>query len=344
MRRLTSFNLSKLANSCATRCVLIGMRQPPHSLTLVLNLLPCCLFLAGCDYRDFDSSDRYQSDFHYTYALNPGGRLDVDNFNGAVEISGWDQPRCEITGSKYASTAEMRDRIKVEINQNGNTIYVHSARPSGEFHGNLGVRYVIHVPRRTELSRISSSNGSIHVDNTEGHAELKTSNGSVRVESLTGMLDAHTSNGALTVENVAGPLSLRTSNGAIRAEHVTAAIEATTSNGPITVQFDEKAPVSTAPLKFETNNGKIDITLPTPPRSEIRARTSNNSITLRLPSDASARIKAETSHGQVRSDFQSSDTQAEERHRRQSLEETIGSGGPLIDLHTSNGSIRLVKM
>jgi len=97
-------------------------------------------------------------------------------------------------------------------------------------------------------------------------------------------------------------------------------------------------------LKFETNNGRIDLTMPTSPKSEVRAHTSNNGITLRMPADSSARVRMETTHGQVRSDFQSTDTQADEHGKRQNLEETIGTGGPLIDLRTTNGSIRLLKM
>jgi hypothetical protein len=188
--------------------------------TVMLTLSSCLAFLgmAGCYFRDFDSSDRYQSDFHYSYALNPGGRLEVDNFNGSIEITGWDQANCEINGSRFASTAELRDRIKIDVNHSGSLIYIHSVRPAGEFHGNMGVRYVIHVPRKIELSRITTSNGPIHVEGTEGRAELKTSNGPVRVESLAGELNAHTSNGPVTIENVSGGMSLHTSNSAIRVQ------------------------------------------------------------------------------------------------------------------------------
>jgi hypothetical protein len=307
-------------------------------------ILPATLFLGACDFRDFDSSERFQSDFHYSYPLNPGGRLEVENFNGSVEITGWDQPHCEINGSKFASSVEMRDRIKIDVSQSGNVIYAHSVRPPGDFHGNMGVRYVIHVPRHVELSRISSSNGSIHVENIEGRAALKTSNGPVRVESLHGPLTVNTSNGPVTVDSISGEMGLRTSNGAIRADHVAAGMEANTSNGSITVQFDDQAPVSAAPLKFETNNGRIDITLPTSPKSDLRAHTSNSSITVRLPSSAAARVKMETTHGEVRSDFLNGDGQTERNSKRHDLEQTIGEGGPLIDLRTTNGSIRLLKM
>ena len=302
------------------------------------------LFLGACDYRDFDSSDRYRSDFHYSYTLNPGGRLEVENFNGPVEITGWDQSRCDVTGVKYSSTGEMLGRIKIEVTHSADRIDVRSVRPAGDFHGSLGVRYVIHVPRKTELNRIASSNGSIQVEDIEGRAELKTSNGRVRVESLNGMLTVHTTNGSIATDNVTGSALLDTRNGPISAERVCAGIEATTSNGSITVHFDDKATASSTPSRFRTSNGKIDITMPTRPKSEIRAETSNSSITLRLPPDTSAKIRAETSHGEVRSDFMADGDETDRRGGRHTLEETIAGGGPLIDLHTSNGSIRLLRM
>jgi hypothetical protein len=301
------------------------------------------LLVGACDFREFDSSDRYQSDFHYSYAMKPGDRLEVENFNGPVDIASWDQSKCDVSGVKSASTAELRDRIKIEVRQTGSGITVRSVRPAGDFHGNIGVRYTIHVPRKVELSRIVSSNGGIKVEETEGRAELKTSNGSVRVESLRGELSIQTSNSSVDVQNVTGNMTLRTSNGAIRAERVTAGVEATTSNGPITVQFDENAQ-STGALKFESNNGRIDLTLPGSLRSEVRARTSNSGITVRLPSSASARVRAETSHGQIRSDFESARPDDDRHGRHNTLEGTIGGGGPLIDLHTSNGSIQLLKI
>ena len=54
-------------------------------------LLPILtVFLAGCDEMDLGNiggSDRYREDFHYSFALNPGGTVRLENFNGSVEIS-----------------------------------------------------------------------------------------------------------------------------------------------------------------------------------------------------------------------------------------------------------------
>ena len=82
----------------------------------------------------------------------------------------------------------------------------------------MGARYIIRVPKRTILDRISSSNGPIHALDIEGAARLKTSNGGVRAENLQGNLDAQTSNAGIDVQNLEGSASLHTSNGRVHAE------------------------------------------------------------------------------------------------------------------------------
>jgi hypothetical protein len=161
-----------------------------------LSLSVGLLGFVGCDIEDLDigGSERYTQDFHYSYALQPGGRISVDNSNGSVEISGWDQDTVDISGTKYARTPELRDALKIEIDHTADTVHIRTVRPSDR-RGSMGAKYIIKVPRRTELERIASSNGSIHTLDLEGPARLKTSNGAVRAENLRGSLDVQTSNG-----------------------------------------------------------------------------------------------------------------------------------------------------
>ena len=57
---------------------------------LVLSLAAGLLGLAACDIDDLDigGSERSSQDFHYSYPMQPGGRLSVENSNGSVEIFG----------------------------------------------------------------------------------------------------------------------------------------------------------------------------------------------------------------------------------------------------------------
>jgi hypothetical protein len=75
--------------------------------------------------------------------------------------------------------------------------------------------------------------------------------------------------------------------------------------------------------------------------NEIRASTSNSGITVKLPSMAAAHIHAHTSHSSIHTDFE---MKREEGDGKNSLDGIIGSGGPMVELTSSNGSIRLLKM
>jgi hypothetical protein len=75
---------------------------------------------------------------------------------------------------------------------------------------------------------------------------------------------------------------------------------------------------------------------------EVHADTSNSSITVRLPSSAGATVRAHTTNSSIDTDFDVSVHGGMiSKHR---LEGTIGSGGPLLDLGTSNGSIKILRL
>jgi len=278
-------------------------------------LMMSALLLAGCDWEDFGSSDRYSADFHYNYPLKPGGRVSLDNFNGSVEIAGWDQETVDVSGAKYGATPEARDAVKIEVTPAPDSVTIRTIRPSDR--RNVGARFVLRVPRRALLDRIVTSNGSLRLNDVNGPARLKTSNGSLKVFHLAGNLDAGTSNGTVEVEDVKGDCTVRTSNGRVRAQGVRGVFDATTSNGSVDASVDELR-----------GNG-------------VRVSTSNGGITLRLARAVNARLMARTSNSSISTDFDVTERGRSEKHR---LEGTIGSGGPLLDLSTSNGSIRVVKL
>jgi hypothetical protein len=303
-------------------------------MRLILPFLAVVL-LSGCNIEDFGPSDRYEADFHYT--LKPAGRLSVDNFNGEVEIAGWDQPSVEITGVKYASTRDVLDAIKIDVHESPAITEIRTIHPAA-WHGNSGARYHIRLPRDTVVDRIVSSNGAVRVHDIATAARVHTSNGVIRVESTSGEVDAETSNGAILLDSVTGKLNLKTSNGRIVAEDVAGQCDAETSNGPVTLRF---ANAPDGPTRINTSNGSVHVTMPKPPKNGIRAETSNGSITLDLPGNTAARVDAQASRLSVSSDFDLTDSSGSDKRRH--LEGNIGASGPLIELSTRNGSIRLRK-
>jgi DUF4097 and DUF4098 domain-containing protein YvlB len=307
----------------------------------LLPVLAASLLLPGCLYiGDFADADTYHEDFHSTHPLDPGGTVSVETFNGSIEVRGWEQNSVEVNGTKSASSKGVMDALRIEVNAIPGLVRIRAVRPP-DFYRNMGVRFSIRVPRKALLDTVSTSNGRVQVEDVEGRARLHTSNGGIRVSRVKGEVEARTSNGTIEAQDVDGNVNLHTSNGAIRAETTHGSFEGTTSNGSITARLND--PAATWPVRAESSNGHIELTLDAKQLPEVRASTSNSSILVRLPASASARVRANTSHNSITSDFDGLES-GDGRRRHSELHGNIGSGGPLIDLSSSNGSIKILKL
>jgi len=308
------------------------MRQNLLSSAAVAGLL----LLAGCDFENFHG-ERFSRDFHYSFSLKPSGRLTVESFNGSVEISGWDQDSVDISGTKYGPTQERADSLRIDTSNTPETVTVRAIRPSAP-RNSLGARFVIKVPRSTVLDRISTSNGSIRVMDGAGPSRLRTSNGSIRVQDLRGSLDAQTSNSSVDLIGVEGDAVAHSSNGHIRVEGLRGGLDASTSNAGVNARIER----ADRPVRVATSNGGVELTLSGGLGGDVRVNTSNSGITVRMPGATSARVQAHTSNSSISSDF---DVRMHGEVGKNYLDGAIGSGGgPLIDLSTSNGGIRLIKL
>jgi len=294
------------------------------------------LILTGCDFEDFGGMERYHEDFHYSHPLKSGGRLSVEGFNGSIEISVWDQETVDVSGTKYARSQADIANIRVDIDHNPDAVSIRAARPLRM--GNYGIRFAIKVPRNAIYDRIITSNGSIRAYDGVGPARLKTSNAHIDVQRLRGSLVAETSNGPVDLIDVDGSADVRSSNGHIRIDGLRGSLDASTSNSTVRAKIDRAADS----VRVSSSNGSIDLALPPGTICPVRAHTSNSGITLRLPGgEPNARLSASTSNGSITTDFEMRMRSGE--MNRHHLEGTLGSGGPLIDLNTSNGGIHIVK-
>ena len=167
-------------------------------------------------------------------------------------------------------------------------------------------------------------------------SHLRTSNGSVHATRLVGPLEVQTSNGSVEVLDIAGDTTLHSTNGSIRADVHKGRFGATTSNGSISVRLMD---ADSSPVHLESSNGHIELTMDKV--REVKASTSNSSITVRMPSSAGAMLDAHTSNSSITCDFDVSvhGGMISKHH----LEGKIGDGGPLLDLGTSNGSIKILR-
>jgi DUF4097 and DUF4098 domain-containing protein YvlB len=156
----------------------------------------------------------------------------------------------------------------------------------------------------------------VHVPEGVKLERIRTTNGNIELSGRYADVRAGTTNGDVRLDSVQGSLELSTTNGSIKAQDVLGRVKAGTTNGGITL-------------------GLRDI------KEEIEAGTTNGSITLRVEGDLNADLTARTTNGRVNTDFPITvQGTIGSRHR---LEGRIGSGGPAISLHTTNGSIHITK-
>ena len=196
----------------------------------------------------------------------------------------------------------------------------------------ISVHFEVQVPSQTQ-TEVRTGGGSIELSNLRGDSELKTSGGAIDVSGLSGRLDAKTSGGPIKLQEVDGDarvdtsggridvasidgsLTAHNSGGPIRVDRATGYVEAKTSGGPISVNFDRE---NSRGGVLETSGGSIEVEVDRSANLEIDASTSGlGSVTTDLPIQVVGKISSSSLHG------------------------SLGSGGEMLRLHTSDGSIHI---
>ncbi|MBM3293013.1 MAG: DUF4097 domain-containing protein [Candidatus Aminicenantes bacterium] len=145
---------------------------------------------------------------------------------------------------------------------------------------------------------------------------VRSTNGDLELAGRFGEVKAGTTNGDIRLESASGRVDLSTTNGTIRANNVKGPVRAGTTNGNVVLEL-------------------VDFS------GEIKAGTTNGSIRLRLSGEPNARLVARTTNGSIRTDIPV--TIEGRLNTRRRLEGTLGRGGPLISLETTNGSITISR-
>jgi hypothetical protein len=125
-------------------------------------------------------------------------------------------------------------------------------------------------------------------------------------------------NANIHVSGIKGSVELKTVNGSIDARDLSGPGEFDTVNGSIVVAYSS---------------------LPAP-ADKISLDTVNGSCTLKLPANAGFVLDADTVNGRVSCDFPITLAKS----GKHDLRGTVGSGGPMIELDSVNGSLTVAKV
>lgn len=147
-------------------------------------------------------------------------------------------------------------------------------------------------------------------------------------------LDLHTGDGAIRVDRIKGSQRLETGDGSIESSGVDGQFEAISGDGHIRVdgRFDS--------LRIRTGDGHVQAEALSGSRlsSNWSVRTSDGRVSLSLPSDLAADLDASTGDGRLEVDIPVTVTG---KIGERSVRGKLNGGGPVIEVHTGDGSVHI---
>lgn len=216
--------------------------------TLVLPLLLVSAAGAGCDLALADYKQTATAEWRKTYELPPGGRVEISNINGKIDVQPSSGNVVQIVAEKTAKAAssdaarQALDRIEIVESSSPTGIRIETKMRKGAdgliSRSSQQVEYTVKVPAGAEV-------------------KFRTVNGHIELSGLGGGITAETTNGGITARDVSGSL------------------DASTTNGGVEVDLTRLAESG---VKLGCTNGGIELRLPSDSKATISARITNGGI------------------------------------------------------------------
>jgi DUF4097 and DUF4098 domain-containing protein YvlB len=223
----------------------------------------------------------------------------VETSGGSIQVSGVaaGEARIEVyvrpsnsrnDWNKEEIKKRLEDDYTLEVGVSGNklTAIARQKRDNMNWKNALSISFRIYIPANSSTD-LSTSGGSIHLENLNGNHDFRTSGGSLHMDKLAGKIKGRTSGGSITIAHSKDDIDLHTSGGSITAEDCIGTMELITSGGSLNLRD------LLGSVEARTSGGSIrgdDI------KADLVAHTSGGSVHLK---DISGSLDAATSGGGV---------------------------------------------
>ena len=259
-------------------------RRDVPARTFAIALALAGLALPGCDLALTGWQAEATDEWVRSYPLSDAGRVEIENGNGAVEVTASSDGQVHVRARRRAragsdaAAKELLGRISIRDSSAPDKVSIETTGPRGGMllGGSAEVRYDIQVP----------PSASLRVRNT---------NGRITIEGLAGTIDAETTNGGVEGRGVRGAVRAETTNGGIDLDLDAVAddgVDLETTNGGVEVRLPDGAK---ADLSLSCVNGGID----TGDLAVDRSESSRRNVEGRL-NGGGPRLRVSTTNGGVR--------------------------------------------
>lgn len=257
-----------------------------------------------------------------TVTIERGGRLEVDNFDGTVEITTWNKNavRVQATPSR---------RTDVEVESGGGVVQVHSMGR----HGPGDVDYRITVPAAIDVS-VNGHSGDVKIDGPTGEISVETVEGSITARGGGGFVSLRSVEGDITLTKSKARAELNSVEGVIRVTDLVGELSAQTVDGEIVLEG-----VDSPNIQATTVDGDISFRGTLKDGGRYRLNSHDGSISVTVP-QVNGTLVVSTFDGGFESDFPLTLTGTRSSQR---LNFTMGTGNARLELESFDGSITLHK-
>ena len=241
-----------------------------------------------------------------------GGTISARNIAGKVEaVTGGEAIQLDEIGSNvYASSGGGN----IEIGKVGGDVQVETG--GGSIH-------IISAGGRVT----ASSGGGPLVVGTGKNMSLETGAGPIRVNKCDGTIKASTGGGSIELNDVGGPAELESGGGSIHVVQVRGGLHADTGSGPIVVDLAKSVGAFTD-SRLETSEGDIVVYIP-----------DNLGVTIRAAVELARGLGIHSEFAGVKV------TNANKQWGPHEVfaEGALNGGGPILHVHTTNGTIEFKR-
>ena len=294
------------------------------------------LLFAGCEVNL--NSEGLSAREVKTFKVTGVAELNLDTFDGAIELHSWDKNEIEVEIEKRAMEQVLLEEIKVDAQQQGDKVTIKITGPTRMEHRGLTIgvnisptaRLRVAVPRNINIHAVSGD-GSIRAEAIEGRLVLNTSDGSVTGTRLGGDIQIRSGDGSIRIDNSTGKLDLETTDGSIGLEAQPSVLRAKTGDGSIRATIEPDT-VMADNWELTTSDGTVVVNLPSLFNAELDVETNDGSVRTSHPLLDDDRER--------RRDGEDSD---ERRERRRMLRSKLGDGGKMFRIRSGDGSIRIER-
>jgi len=215
-------------------------------LTAGAGTAACDVNIGGGDFNIGVASGRASDEWSRKYQVPAGGRFDVVNVNGLVQVEQSTGAEVEVRAERIAkastdeSAKELLGKTEIAETKSADGVKLETRAPKRWGSGGVEVKYYVKVPAGVKVG-------------------------------------AQTTNGGIKLLSLSNPVVASTTNGGVNGDGLTGSVEATTTNGGIDLSFGA---VAEGGVKAETVNGGVVISIPKDAKADVHAKVVNGGLSV----------------------------------------------------------------